>query len=363
MALIYELKPYDVNSNTVPYSDWQEGYTGGSSNWNAEMVAPATNQGQNGSDGGGVTVDVQFDPAGDTGGDTGDANQAHDGNWDSGETFLISIDGGITYTITATVDYFFTPNANADTSVMMFTADLDGDGFDEKYAYNMGNGDDLETDIDKTEGGRIKQGMLQQGHIDQFQENTIGFCFVRGSMIACENGDVAIEDLLAGDIVNTLSNGPQVIRWISSTKHGAAEHIKPIRIKAGALAENTPSQDLLVSPAHRMVVSGWRAEMLFGDTEVLVPAKALVNDSTITVANDLAEFEYFHILFDQHEIVMSNGAPSESFYPIPDAIGALESEARAELFALFPELENMSNDTQPKTVRPTISAAEAALLH
>jgi len=357
MALIYELAPNDPTSNLTAYSDWEEGYTGGSANWQAVLVSPATNSAANG-----TTATMDFSAHVDDGGDTGIPSQAGDGNLDSGETFEINIGGNI---YTATVDYFYTPNANSDTSVMVFTVDY-GDGGtteDAKFGYNMGNGDPAETDQAKVEGGEISQGMLNRGHISQYQEDTVGFCFLRGSMIACENGDIAIEDLQAGDIVNTLSNGPQVIRWISSTKHGAAASIKPIRIKAGALGENTPSKDLLVSPAHRMVVSGWRAEMLFGDTEVLVPAKALVNDSTITVANDLAEFEYFHILFDQHEIVMSNGAPSESFYPIPDAIGALETEARAELLALFPELENMDQNSQPKTVRPTITAAEAALLH
>ena len=136
----------------------------------------------------------------------------------------------------------------------------------------------------------------------------------------------------------------------------------PVKIAQGALGENTPSKDLLVSPAHRMVVSGWRAELLFGESEVLVPAKALINDKTITVVRDMATVEYFHIMFDKHEIVSANGAASESFHANQDAIGTLEKEARDELLELFPELENATNSAYSNAVRPLLTDAEAILL-
>jgi len=354
MASVFQLDDdyaSTANGNPVPY-DGREFLTGNGNNVAVHFESTVSNGTPNLE----TVVELRTISGGDN--DT-------DGIWSAGDTFEVRFaddsPDGWTEWETATTSYIYDPNGNSDSELMLFQA-ADGNW----YAYNLGVPGHDGSDPAKTEGGPIAQGHQNQGNIIEEGEEHLPptpYCFVRGSMIACENGNVVIEDLQAGDIVNTLSNGPQVIRWISSTKHGAAENITPIRIKAGALGDNTPSKDLLVSPAHRMVISGWRAEMLFGETEVLVPAKSLVNDSTVTVANDLTEFEYFHILFDQHEIVMSNGAPSESFYPIPDAIGALETEARAELFALFPELENMDQNSQPKTVRPTITAAEAALLH
>jgi len=273
-------------------------------------------------------------------------------------------DGTPDTTYYGVVDYYFTPNANADTSLMVFTlytADPDlGGTLVNKYAYNVGNSDPAETDPQKIAGGRITEGMTNNGKTFDSYEDRVIVCFVRGTLIATENGDIAVEDLSAGDLVITQSNGPLPLRWIGSTKRIARRSLAPIRIKAGALGENTPSQDLLVSPAHRMVVAGWRAEVLFGEPEYLVPAKNLVNDETITVARDLDEVEYFHIMFDSHEIVMSNGAPSESFYPNQDALSALEEDTRAELLELFPDLER-TNGTAP-SIRPTLTDAESRLL-
>ncbi|MEX0970846.1 MAG: Hint domain-containing protein [Paracoccaceae bacterium] len=186
-------------------------------------------------------------------------------------------------------------------------------------------------------------------------------CFVRGTKIATPDGEKLIEDIVVGDGVLTADSGTQVVRWIGSAKLRPAQGMRPIRIKAGALGENRPYEDLLVSPAHRMLISGWRAELLFDEPECLVAAKDLVNDDTIVVAHDLREVEYFHMLFDKHEIVTSNGAPSESFHPNADALDKLDEAARDEVLALFPELK-AGSDNSFAAARPTISALEATLL-
>ena len=129
-------------------------------------------------------------------------------------------------------------------------------------------------------------------------------CFGRGAMIRTPSGEVPVERLAAGDLVETLDHGAQAIRWIGSTTVLARADLTPIRIRAGALGAGQPTRDLLVSPHHRMVVTGWRAEVLFGEPEVLAAARDLINDETIRPANDLEEIEYFHILFDRHEICL-----------------------------------------------------------
>src|SRR5690606_28026873 len=101
---------------------------------------------------------------------------------------------------------------------------------------------------------------------------------------------------------------------------------RPIRVAAGALGDNLPSQDLVVSPAHRVVLSGWRAEVMFGQPRVLARARDLVNDTTIRPEPGPKRVEYFHILFDRHEIVFSNDAPSESFHPRDAALDNMARE-------------------------------------
>jgi len=164
-------------------------------------------------------------------------------------------------------------------------------------------------------------------------ENVI-VCFTRGTMIETDVGEVAIEDLAVGDMVQTKDNSLQELRWIGSRKVPAKDSLAPIMIKAGAMAND---RDLLVSPQHRMVVEGWKPELLFGEREVLAAAKHLVNNDTIYVQSG-GMVEYFHMLFDTHEIVFANGAASESFHPGEVGMSALTDDARDEIYTIFPEL-------------------------
>lgn len=175
-------------------------------------------------------------------------------------------------------------------------------------------------------------------------------CFVRGTLIATDAGQVAVEDLTVGCLVQTRDHGLQPIRWIGSKKLSALdlvnnEKIKPIRIKAGALGHGIPETDLLVSPQHRVLVRSKIAQKMFGTDEVLVAAKQLLQIEGIDVAHDLAEVEYFHILFDQHEVVLSNGAETETLYTGTEALKSVGPAAREEIFALFPELREQDEPT------------------
>ncbi|MEM9778599.1 MAG: Hint domain-containing protein [Pseudomonadota bacterium] len=163
-------------------------------------------------------------------------------------------------------------------------------------------------------------------------------CFAAGTLIKTQDGDAPIEELEVGDMVHTVDSHLQPIHWIGKAHLPQGGAQAAIRISAGALGENMPEWDLLVSPNHRMVVSGWRAETLFGQEEVLVAASDLVNDSTIRREPAEDPVTYYHIMFEKHEIVESNGAPSESFHPGRVPLTELDAQIRDELLSLFPEL-------------------------
>jgi len=167
-------------------------------------------------------------------------------------------------------------------------------------------------------------------------------CFVEGTAIATARGNVAVEDLRTGDLVLTRDNGYRPIRWIGA-RHFDAEalarypELAPVRIAAGSIAVNTPSADLLVSPQHRMLLSGAASMALGGETEILASADSLVGLGIASV-DETGSVTYYHILFDAHEIVLANEAWSESFNPAQAALDGLHPLQRREILTIFPEL-------------------------
>jgi Ca2+-binding RTX toxin-like protein len=179
-------------------------------------------------------------------------------------------------------------------------------------------------------------------------------CFAAGTQIITSDGPVAIEDLEVGDCVMTMDNGVQPLRWIGSQKLGAGDFaaspkLKPIKISAGALGNGTPLNDLVVSRQHRILVRSAIAERMFGVNEILVAAIKLVGLPGVAIIEDAESVEYFHMLFDQHEIVFSNGAATESLFTGPEALKAVSEDSRAEILKLFPDI---AEQTALLPVRP-----------
>ncbi|MCC0063380.1 MAG: Hint domain-containing protein [Defluviimonas sp.] len=158
-------------------------------------------------------------------------------------------------------------------------------------------------------------------------------CFVKGTRIRTPQGPRPVEDLAVGDLVTTSDHGDVPIRWIGNRTVIGRGRFAPIRFERDAIGNESV---LSVSPQHRILVSGWRAELLFGCGEVLVPAKALVNDTDIRPC-PCNKVHYFHLLFDEHEIVFSEGVSTESFHPGAAVLDS-DPEMREELAELFPEL-------------------------
>jgi len=200
----------------------------------------------------------------------------------------------------------------------------------------------------------------------QFQNIEKVICFTPNTMIATPRGEVRIQDLREGDKVITRDNGMQEIRWIGHKPMDAADlelqpHLKPILIKAGSLGENLPERDMMVSPQHRMLVANERTSLYFEEREVLVAAKHLLKAEGIERAQ-VPSTTYIHMLFDQHEVVLANGAWSESFQPGDYSLGGLGQAQRNEIFSLFPELKEEAGLDAYVAARPTLKGKEAAVL-
>ncbi|MFT4151217.1 MAG: Hint domain-containing protein [Paracoccaceae bacterium] len=195
-------------------------------------------------------------------------------------------------------------------------------------------------------------------------ERCIVPCFTPGALVMTDRGEVAVEHLLPGDRVMTRDYGFQPLRWTARRDLTADEvaadapGLAPVRIAKGALGPGLPAQDMVVSPQHRMLLGSDRAEMLFGQREVLAPALHLVGLPGIT-REAVAAVSYIHLLFDRHQIVSADGVWSESFQPGARTLGGLDGPQREEVLRLFPWLS--TGRTYPPA-RVTLKAYETQVL-
>ncbi|SPF80392.1 Ig-like domain-containing protein [Pseudoprimorskyibacter insulae] len=196
-------------------------------------------------------------------------------------------------------------------------------------------------------------------------ENVIP-CFTPGTMIATPMGERKVEDLQPGDRVITRDNGIQTLAWVGRKDLGADDlarnpHLRPILIRKGALGNGLPETDLLVSPNHRVLVSNDKTALYFEEREVLVAAKHLTGLDGVSEV-DADGVGYIHVMFDRHEVILSNGAWTESFQPGDYSLKGIGNAQRNEILELFPELATEEGLETYQSARRSLKRHEALLL-
>lgn len=193
---------------------------------------------------------------------------------------------------------------------------------------------------------------------DLTYDNTNVTCFSADVRVLTMAGECRVDDIKTGELVLTMDHGYRPVRWVgrrvvSQRELDANPHLHPIRITKGALGNNTPCRDMIVSPQHRIYLRSAIIQRMTGQSEGLVAAKHLLGIQGVEIAYDMAEITYVHIMFDEHEVIYSEGAASESFYTGAVAMSTLDQAARREIIELFPELAQ--TDCPPPTpARPLL---------
>lgn len=132
-------------------------------------------------------------------------------------------------------------------------------------------------------------------------------CLMRGTLVRTPAGEIPVERLAVGDEVLTIDGAAERIKWIGRRAYSRpflerGEKIAPILFEAGSLGEGQPSRPLYVSPEHAIYVDN-----------VLAPAKLLENGGSIRRVDDFDMVEYFHLEFEEAQVIWTNGAPTESY--------------------------------------------------
>lgn len=166
--------------------------------------------------------------------------------------------------------------------------------------------------------------------------NPMPICLAGGTMVLTDQGEVPVEKLQVGDMIRTLDHGFQPLRWIGRRPVCVAEQqieprVRAVRIRAGALGAGMPRRHLHVTQQHRV--------MLYRDRgrEALVPARMLVGWPGVELAQQVRFLVWYHLLFDRHEVLITEGCGTESLLLGEQAMAAIAPAARSELDLMFPE--------------------------
>lgn len=204
------------------------------------------------------------------------------------------------------------------------------------------------------------------GRVNFREIEKVVICFTPDTLIATPRGEVRVADLKVGDQVLTRDNGMQAIAWIGQRCLSGAElrrapHLRPVRVQAGAFGDGMPARDMLLSPNHRLLIQSSRAALLFAENEVLAPVKHLVGrDGIARAAVDAVT--YVHIMFERHEVILSDSIWTESFQPGDHSLSGIGDSQRDEIFALFPDLQSASGMQGYAAARKAMKKHESRLL-
>ena len=165
-------------------------------------------------------------------------------------------------------------------------------------------------------------------------------CFYQGTTLMTDEGAQPVDWICPGDRIMTRDHGFQRALWVGRTVISAGRlkstpSLQPIRIAANSINAQTPARDLLLSPGHRVLLKSHRIELLFGVDEAFAPIKSVENDREVAQILPDHEISYYHVLFENHEIVLAEGLWVESFFPDEMALAALPAKTQRQIRGLL----------------------------
>jgi hypothetical protein len=174
-------------------------------------------------------------------------------------------------------------------------------------------------------------------------QDTNIFCFTAGTLIDTPQGEQAVESLCIGGEVLTAEGEHVAIKWIG------VQDLKPrsdnlerslVRITAGALGENAPHSDLVVTGDHGMIIEG-----------MVVSASALVNATSIdwVSAEGTGDACVYHVETQEHDVILANGVETETFVDVASRASFDNYQEYLDLYGverIIPEMNRVRISSQ-----------------
>lgn len=194
-------------------------------------------------------------------------------------------------------------------------------------------------------------------NIGNTRYNNFIACFGPGTLIRTAKGQRPAESIKPGDLVWTRDNGDLPVRWVGTTTVSGTGTFAPVVFEPDAIGN---VEELVVSPEHRILVTSAMAELLFGQSDVLIAAKHLCDLPGVSI-REQEMIRYTHLMFDSHQVVLSNGILTESFFLSKNALMGLSKGQQQELLTLFPSLTDDLHQFGP-TAALSLKKSDANLL-
>ena len=169
----------------------------------------------------------------------------------------------------------------------------------------------------------------------------------RGALVSTAQGQVAVEDLVPGMIVNTVDQGPQVLQWVGSYDMSPREaqtndRARMFRVAADAFGLNKPNQDMMLAPRAHILLHDAACKPMFGLDKAFAPVRAFEDGISVVSVAPMSAVSLFNIAFERQATILVNGIEVESYHPGPYGETLVDDEMMYALLRLFPHVRNLS---------------------
>lgn len=203
---------------------------------------------------------------------------------------------------------------------------------------------------------RIEAASLLPNHTIQFSTHNvprtgvferIAGGFARGALVSTPNGEVAVEDLMPGDTVDS-SEGVQRVQWIGSTQFSAA-HMSDsdagpglLRVMPDSFGMARPASDVLLGPWAALLHTPPATGDGRGGTPVFAPVSDFIDGTNVFVVTPPSAVQVYHVVLEHHAALQVNGLPVESYHPGIGVVERLGENGQRLFLSLFAHLQEIS---------------------